>query len=110
MSLGTGGVSPGMYPVATTRLGTANSKEPPRLRSYSPKCHCPREVGHRDNVARNNVLPAEQVIPNAPVEVGMEIYEWDEAKRNTNLSKHGVDFAQAEFFVMGGSGGDRGQW
>ena len=29
----------------------------------------------------------------------MEIYEWDEAKRNTNVSKHGVDFALAEFFV-----------
>ena len=27
------------------------------------------------------------------------MYEWDETKRKTNLSKHGVDFAAADFFV-----------
>jgi uncharacterized DUF497 family protein len=27
------------------------------------------------------------------------MYEWDEAKRKTNLSKHGVDFAVVESFV-----------
>ncbi len=27
------------------------------------------------------------------------MYEWDETKRKTNLSKHGVDFAAVEFFV-----------
>jgi uncharacterized DUF497 family protein len=27
------------------------------------------------------------------------MYEWDEAKRKANFSKHGVDFAAVEFFV-----------
>jgi uncharacterized DUF497 family protein len=29
----------------------------------------------------------------------MTAYEWDESKRKTNLSKHGVDFAVMESFV-----------
>ena len=29
----------------------------------------------------------------------MTVYEWDETKRKTNRSKHGVDFAVAESFV-----------
>jgi len=29
----------------------------------------------------------------------MTLYEWDESKRKTNLSKHGVDFAVIESFV-----------
>ena len=28
-------------------------------------------------------------------------YEWDEGKRQQNLAKHGVDFAQAEWFDWG---------
>lgn len=27
-----------------------------------------------------------------------DAYEWDEAKRRSNLAKHGVDFADAEVF------------
>jgi len=30
-------------------------------------------------------------------------YEWDEAKRQANVAKHGVDFAAAEFFDWRGS-------
>ena len=30
-------------------------------------------------------------------------YEWDEAKREQNLEKHGVDFASMELFDLGRS-------